>query len=191
MGNIYLGDHKKGEIQISEQVSIFKNKFLEIFNDRVIFPSGYNGTYIRIQYPNDLSVAVLPVTEDNRVGMIRNFRHALRGWGYEVPKGGVEPGEDPVVAAHRELLEETGLVCDKLEYLGDYSDSPAICRSILKCYLARGCRKANDAVPEQTEAISGIRTFEPRGFLGPEGSLDFTDSLSQLLVYKYLFSEMK
>ena len=187
MKAFYAGDHKKGEIEIQEQVSVFKNKYLEVFNDRVIFPSGYNGTYIRIQYPNDLSVAVLPIMDDGRVVMIKNFRHALRGWGYEVPKGGVEADENPTVAASRELFEETGLVCDRLEDVGEYSDSPAICRSILKCYFAFGCRRANTAEPEKTEAISGIREFDAQSFLDGEDPLDFSDSLSQLLVYKYLF----
>lgn len=126
LDKVYMGDYRKGEIEILTPISIFKNRYIEIFNDQVRFPSGYEGTYIRVNAPCKASVAVLPITSKGKVVVVKTFRHGMRGWGYEVPKGGVEIGESSEFAALRELKEETGYTAGKLHYIGEYSDSPAI-----------------------------------------------------------------
>jgi len=188
MCSYYKGDHNKGEIEIIEPVRVFTNEFLEVYNDKVIFPSGYEGTYIRVEYPNDLSVAVLPVTNDGKIVLIRTFRHGMRCWGYEIPKGGVGIEEKPEHAALRELFEETGLTCEKLKYIGEYAESPAISGGKLKCYIAENCKEMGDSEPEKTEAISGTCVLTPDDYfkLPKPGYLD---AVSELLIYRYIFGK--
>lgn len=184
---LYKGDYRKGEIEILEPISIFKNKFLEIFNDKVKFPSGVEGTYIRIDYPVNESVAVLPVTKEGKIILIKTFRHGTRAWGYEVPKGGMSEGEDAIVAAKRELIEETGAMSDNYRYVGEYSDSPAIYGSLLKCYIAYDCVLSGNTSIEDSEAIEGIVEVDPLEFIQSDECIGFNDSLTEMLIYKYLF----
>lgn len=188
--SLYQGDYHKGEIEIEREVPVFENRYIKVYNDSVIFPSGYHGTYFRIGSPADRSVAALPVTADGEVILIKTFRHGVRGWGYEVPKGGVEAGEDCDAAARRELLEETGYQCGTLEDMGTYSTSPDIVGGRLRCYLARDCVKAGKASAELTEAITGVTLIRPEAFAEMD-AMDFQDALTELLILKYLKGEGK
>lgn len=183
--SLYQGDHHKGEIEIEQVVPLFHNRYIDVYNDSVIFPSGYYGTYFRIGSPADRSVAVLPVTSDGEVILIKTFRHGVRGWGYEVPKGGVDKGETCEAAARRELLEETGYQCDALGYIGAYSMTPDIVGGRLHCYLARNCVQVGKGNAEVSEAIAGVTLVRPEAFAELD-ALDFQDALTELLILKYL-----
>lgn len=185
MDKIYTGDCKKGEIEILQSISIFRNRYTEIFNDQVRFPSGYDGTYVRVAAPCRASIAVLPVTGKGKIVLIRTFRHGMRGWCYEVPKGGIEPGESDETAALRELEEETGYCSQKLAYIGEYADSPAILSNRLKCYAALDCQKVSQPKPEHTEAIAETVEANISDVLSGRLRLDFNDAITELLIYKY------
>lgn len=183
----YKGDWEKGEIEILEPISIFKNKFIEIYNDKVKFPSGYEGTYIRVAAPINESVAILPVTKDGKIVLIKTFRHGTRSWGYEVPKGGICEKEEAIHAAERELREETGAESDNYLYVGEYSDSPAIYSNFLKCFIAFDCEITKENSIEDSEAIESILITDPAEFLNLEASIGFKDALTEMMIYKYLF----
>jgi 8-oxo-dGTP pyrophosphatase MutT (NUDIX family) len=184
---VSMGDSKKGEIEILEPDMIFSNKYVEIFNDRVKFPSGNLGTYIRINTSTNRSVGVLPVTDEGNIVVIRNYRHAVRGWGIEIPKGAVEPNESNEDAVRRELEEETGYVCQKLIHVCEYSESPAIFSSKIDCFIALGCRCAHTPNAEHTEAIETVAEISLDDFLKRNYEADFIDSLSELMAYHYYF----
>lgn len=185
MSKIYRGDCRKGEIEIIEPRVVFDNQYLEIINDRVIFPSGYEGTYVRINTSSNKSVGILPITKEGKVLVIKNFRHAVRGWGYEIPKGGVELDEDIIEAAKRELIEETGYTAEKFVYLGQYSNTPDIMASLMKCYVALDCYRLDSANCEKTEAIDGVEEFDINDYLDGKFILDFQDAMTELLIWKY------
>lgn len=175
-----------GEIEIARECLVFENQYIKIYNDEVLFPSGYSGTYVRISSHTNQSVGVLPVTADGNLVLIRTFRHAARGWGYEVTKGEVSVGEKPEEAARRELLEETGYTAGKLIDLGEVCESPAIFSGRMRCYLALDCVTSECAHPELTEAISGVRIFSADSYFD-DRTADFTDAITQLLILKYLY----
>lgn len=179
------GNHLLGEIEITRENLIFENQYIRIHNDDVVFPSGTQGTYLRVSPAESGSVCILPVTKEGKLVLIRTFRHAVRGWGYEAPKGGTLTNEAFTDAAARELLEETGLICESLEEIGVFTESPAVFTGKMRCYIAYGCRSAENASPESTEAIAGTREFSPEDYLSDE-SEDFIDAMTQLMVYKYI-----
>jgi ADP-ribose pyrophosphatase len=104
------------------------------------FVSGRNGTEVDatiIESPD--WVNVLPLTPDGQVVLIRQYRFGCMSETLEIPGGLIDPGEEPVVAAGRELREETGYRAGALTSLGTVSPNPAFMRNRLFCYLAEGC----------------------------------------------------
>ncbi len=95
-------------------------------------------------------VAVLPVLPDGRIVLLRNWRHAVGTWSWEVPKGFIDEGEDPAAAARRELAEETGLAGD-LVPLGEAFSEPAVLATSAALFLARDCRAIPDRRPADDE----------------------------------------
>lgn len=77
---------------------------------------------------------VLPIHGDNIV-LIWQYRHSLNEWFYEIPAGGLD-GQQSMIAAERELLEETGYVAKQMAYLGKYPVSPGISTSVAHLYVA-------------------------------------------------------
>lgn len=73
--------------------------------------------------------ATVVALQEGRVVVVKQFREAAQLETYELPGGGMKPGEDPEAAARRELLEETGLVCGQLVPLGDINN----CAFVLNC----------------------------------------------------------
>lgn len=101
-------------------------------------------------------VGVLPLHEDGTVTLIRQLRPAVNQRMLEVPAGRLDPGEDPAVCAGRELLEETGLVATKLEYLGLMYSSPGVFDEAIHLFLATGLAQ-QEAEPEHYEDIETVR----------------------------------
>ena len=84
------------------------------------------------------TVGVLPFIDDDRVLIIGQYRHLLREVSWELPGGGALPGEDPLVAAQRELREEGGYRADTLTFLARFWPSTAYLDEVAYCYVARG-----------------------------------------------------
>lgn len=99
------------------------------------------------------SVCMLPVTENNEVVMIRQYRHPIGAAILEIPGGFVDNGEDPAVAAKRELLEETGYAFDEIISLGKIAANPGLLDNFTYLYLARNGRKVQDQVLDANEEI--------------------------------------
>jgi ADP-ribose pyrophosphatase len=85
---------------------------------------------------NKGAVVIVPVTANNEVRLIRQYRAAAEKWLVELPAGGLGPGEDPDLAAPRELLEETGDQAAIWQKLGGFYSAPGILTEFLHLYLA-------------------------------------------------------
>ena len=179
---MYKGNHKSGEIEITKELKVYENKFCEFFNDEVIFPSGFQGNYLRLKMKGDYSVAILPITKNGEMVFIKTFRHATRSWGYEVPKGYGESNEKPLNCAIRELKEETGLTSQKFIYVGLYHESPSTVQNGLHCYIALDCEKSDEVNLENSEVIDShiyVKSFDELEKLG------YNDAITEMLVCKY------
>jgi len=118
---------------------VFDGALLEVRRDRVRLPDGAEATREYIRHPG--AVAIVPLFDDGRVLLERQFRYPHRREFIEVPAGKLEPGEPPLDTAKRELLEETGHAAGEWTRLGvihsaiGYSDEAIelfVCRKIEK-----------------------------------------------------------
>ncbi|HSC55129.1 MAG TPA: NUDIX hydrolase [Phnomibacter sp.] len=101
-----------------------------------------NGEIMEPYYVLEFSnwVNVLPITREGKVILVRQYRYAMGTFSIEVPGGIMDPHEtDPLDAAKRELLEETGYSCGKIEQVAVVAANPATQTNSLYCYLATDC----------------------------------------------------
>lgn len=113
---------------------IFKGNIVHLFRDTVQLPNGKLTTREVVKHPG--AVLVVPLTEENEVVMVRQYRYPFSTVLLEVPAGKLDAGEKPIDAARRELSEETGVVAEKLMDIGVYYPSVAVCDECIHMYLA-------------------------------------------------------
>lgn len=128
----------------------FDGKMLHVRVDRVRLPSGRESVREVVEHPG--SVVIVPVTEDDEVIMIRQFRHAAGRTLLELPAGLIDPGEEILDTAARELREETGYEAGTLELLTTVFMTPGYSDERASIVLAEGC-VATDHDPDPDEPI--------------------------------------
>ena len=104
---------------------VFSGKIISLHIEDVELPNGKHSKREIIKHPG--AVAILPITDDNKIVMVEQFRKALERTIVEIPAGKLEKGEEPALCARRELEEETGYECESLEWLISFYTSPGFC----------------------------------------------------------------
>lgn len=123
------------ETQISS-TPVFDGRLLHVRQDEVRLPDGSSATREYIVHPG--AVMILALLDDGRLLLERQFRYPMRQHMYELPAGKLDPGEDPLESAKRELLEETGYVAQQWRALTTVYPIVAYCTEQIHIYLARG-----------------------------------------------------
>jgi ADP-ribose pyrophosphatase len=121
------------ETIISDQ-QIFEGKIFNLKLRQVKLRDGQ--TVRREVIINKGAVVIVPLTANHEVRLLRQYRAAAEKWIIELPAGGLEPGEDPGLAAPRELLEETGDQAATWQKLHGFYSAPGILTEFLHLYLA-------------------------------------------------------
>jgi ADP-ribose pyrophosphatase len=116
----------------------FAGDFLRVYKDRVRAPDGHLAPREYLTHPG--AVMVVPLLDDGRVVLERQYRYPLRRSFVEFPAGKIDPGEDILTCAQRELREETGYVAADWTYLGGFHNAIGYCNEKIEVFLARGLR---------------------------------------------------
>lgn len=135
---------------------LFKDLWFTVRQDRCETPTGkIVDPYYVYEFPTWASA--LPITEDGKVVMIKQYRHGLGEVGIELPGGCVDDtDQDYTEAMKRELLEETGYAFSSYEYLGRISPNPSSNNNLLHMFLARGGKKVAEQQLDENEEIEVV-----------------------------------
>ena len=130
---------EEAPVKVLEHRLAYQGKILKIYDDLVEVNGRH--THWDLVHHNG-AAAVLPVTEDGRILMVRQYRHALGRFTLEIPAGKLDSPDEPMIeCARRELEEETGYRSDDLELLININTTVAFCDEFIGVFLARDLKK--------------------------------------------------
>lgn len=141
--------------QVLKSDVVYEGALFRVVHDRLIEPGGKENERDVVRHNG--SVVILAVDnakgkKDPLIVIERQYRHAANQFLWELPAGKLEPNEDPLAGAQRELEEETGYRAKKWKPLVEYFASPGFLGESMKVFLAEGL-VAGDAHPEEDESI--------------------------------------
>ena len=126
---------------------VAKGAIIDYYQDTMLIPNGNVAKWDLIDHKG--AAAVVAVRDDGKLLMVRQYRNALERETLEIPAGGLNGREEPTDrAAKRELEEETGYTCDKLELLNSIYTTVAFCNEKIDIYLARNLKPGKQHLDE-------------------------------------------
>ncbi|MBM6676044.1 NUDIX hydrolase [Olsenella uli] len=128
-------DASLAEKPLTEDVA-WTGRIFNVDRLRVELPDGRVAIRDVVRHPG--AVAIVALTEDGRICLVRQYRTALGRVTVEIPAGKLAPGEDPLECASRELLEETGMSAEKIAFLTTIATSDGFCDELIHIYMATG-----------------------------------------------------
>jgi ADP-ribose pyrophosphatase len=140
-----------GKARLVSSRTVYRGPVFTVTTDRVDEPGGIRVRRDLIHHSG--SVVVLAVDDSGRVLLERQYRHAANSFLWELPAGRIDPGEQELRAAKRELLEETGYTATNWKRILKFYASPGFIAETMAVFLATGLR-AGQAQPEADEFIS-------------------------------------
>ncbi|MEQ1906993.1 MAG: NUDIX hydrolase [Pirellulaceae bacterium] len=143
-----------GPWTILSTAEVYRDRFVGVQLDQVVRPDGEPGQHVVVQIKP--GVCVLAIDEDEQVFLTSEFHYAVGRISLEAVSGGIEPGEDPLLTAQRELAEEIGLTARHWDLLTTIDPFTTIMTSPTRLYLARGLGTCPKDM-EGTELIESVR----------------------------------
>ena len=165
---------RNGAIRLLESHTLYRGPIFELIHERLVLPSGRTQELVVVDHSG--AVGVVPVLEDGRLLLVRQYRHATGDWLLEIPAGRREQGEEPLHAAQRELEEETGHRARTWQRLRSFYPAPGFCSERMDLFLARDLDEVSGggAAADDDEELEVVR-------LAPEAVLEEARDAKTLL----------
>ena len=160
-----------------------RGAIIDYYQDTVQVP---NGNIVKWDFiKHNGAAAVVPVDEEGRLIMVRQYRNALDRYTLEIPAGGLNGPDEPTkVAAERELAEETGYRAEKLEHLITSRTTVAFCNEKIDIYVATGLTPGHQNLDED-EFVS-VKAYTVDELLAKiySGEIEDSKTMAAILAYK-------
>lgn len=152
---LVLGDDDPRDAELHERIlseeSSWRGRILDVRTAEVELPNGRRTTRDLVRHPG--AAAVVALTETGKIVLVRQYRTALDRVTVEIPAGKLDPGEDPLECARRELREETGFVPGRIGYLTTIATSCGFCDELIHIYMATNLH-FDGANPDEDEFVN-------------------------------------
>lgn len=160
----------------------FKGVILDFYQDTMEINGDHTVVWDFISHKG--AAAVVPVCDDGKILMVRQYRNALERYTLEIPAGALDAADEPGIAcAARELEEETGYRCDNLEWLINLRTTVAFCNEKIQVFVARNLIPSNQHLDEDEfidlKAYS-LKELKEKIF---SGEIEDAKTVSSLLAY--------
>jgi 8-oxo-dGTP pyrophosphatase MutT (NUDIX family) len=164
----------------------YENPWIIVHHDEVTRPDGQPGIYGVVHYKNR-AIGIVARDAEGRVVLVGQHRYPLDVYSWEIPEGGGPLNEDPLLAAQRELREETGLTARRWSVLGNADLSNSVSDEQATYYLAEDLSQGQ-AEPEGTEELV-LRWVDFAEALRMVEAGEITDALSVLALLRLARAE--
>ena len=152
-------DYEQMKVVGKELIGSYQQGYIGKTTSKVTLANGKEvivDTITKNKRPGDAAV-IVPITEEEKFVMVVQSRPNTRpGVVIEFPAGMVDEGEDPIVSARRELLEETGYECDDIYLLEEHYQDQGCSEAVIRMYVATGCRKVAEQKLDGDESLDFI-----------------------------------
>ena len=153
--DLVLGDDDPRDAGLAEhpltEDVVWTGRIFNVDRLQVQLPDGRTAIRDVVRHPG--AVAIVALTDEGRICLVRQYRTALGRVTVEIPAGKLDPGEDPLECASRELLEETGMVAEKIAYLTTIATSDGFTDELIHIYMATGLSFSKSS-PDADEFIN-------------------------------------
>ena len=171
-------------VEVEKRELVYKGSILDVYADTVRLPNGHKEAWDFVSHRKG-AAAVVPVLPDGRSVLVHQYRHALKRMTWEIPAGSRDSvTEDTMVCARRELTEETGYTCDRIEPLISLKTTVAFCDEFIDVYLATGLHPGQQHLDE-AESIE-IKAWKMEDLLTEiyAGRMQDSKTVSAILAYQ-------
>ena len=167
----------------------YSGKLFEVYSDTISIPNGNIAHWDFIKHKG--AAAVIPITDDGKVVMVRQYRNALDRETLEIPAGGLNPDEPTIDAAARELEEETGYRSNDLELLITVATTVAFCNEKIDIYLARNLIQSKQNLDEDEYVEVEEYTVDELTDMIYAGKINDSKTIAAILAYKNKYVNIK
>ena len=134
--------------KIIDETVAYENKWISLHHCNVINPNGGKGIYGKVHFKN-IAIGIIPIDDDGNTWLVGQHRFPLNLYSWEIPEGGCPLDEEPLAAAKRELLEETGLVAKEWNQILTMHLSNSVSDEVSLVFIAKSLTQ-QEAEPEET-----------------------------------------
>lgn len=174
--------------QIKAEQLVYDNPWINLTEYQVVNPSGNPGIYGKIHFKNR-AIGIIPLDADMNTYLVGQYRFTLNEYSWEIPEGGGPLNEDPLEAAKRELLEETGLIAANWTEIQRLHLSNSVTDELSILYVATSLTQ-HEAEPEDTEQLIVKKVhFEEVYRMVCDGQITDAMTVAAILKIKLLLDE--
>jgi ADP-ribose pyrophosphatase len=172
--------------KIQKTTDIYKGRIFDVFVEEVVLPNGIVKNREVIRHPG--AAAMVPVFDNGHIALIKQFRHAVGDYLWEIPAGTLEPKETPLECAQRELVEEIGYKATQFEKLTEILPAPGYTDEHIHIFLATGLTKAAQNLDDDEVLELRPTPFDETLEMIMEGKIQDAKTITGLLLAKQRFS---